>query len=1105
MRNVRFVFIGLFVLSLFVLSSGAPAEASTPIDVGYLDFQYPSSLGNKEVTAEKPESKLWWNDGFWWASMWSSSGNAYHIFKLNWSTQDWVDTGTALDDRTDSKADVLWDGTKLYVVSHIWAGSAGSASAGDRGELFRYSYDSGTKSYALDSGFPVEVNQAKSEALVIDKDSTGVLWVTYVQNKKVYVNHSVLGDDSSWGTPYVLPVGSDADVKDDDLSSIVAYDGRIGVMWSSQTSGNKIYFASHVDGAGDTAADWTSIGAYTTSGDDHINVKSLSSDGAGSVFAAVKTSRSAALLLLLVCNSGTACTSASNWSAHTVYTGSTKSPTRPIVLLDTSNRDIYYFARVDDNIYYKRSDMDSISFPSGDGDPFIKSSSYNGINDPTSTKQNVDSTTGLVVMASDSNARYYLHNCIRLAGGNSSQCLTGNPTPSAYFSNTNFSVNEAGAPTAEVIVKLSQSMPSTVTVNYTMQNGSATDGIDYSASNGTLTFVAGDTAESIFVPILDDSSPESDETVTLTLSSASGVDLGAPNTATLTIVDDDTPPEIAFGSATYSIAENVGLATITVTLSRSYSQNVTVSLATTGGTATAGIDYTAIPPTTLTFNPYQISQQINVSITNDTLKEVDETVLLTLSNPSANASLGTPSTATLTIFDNELPSVYFSSATYSGSESGGSVTVTVQLDVPSTEAISVNYATSDNTAQYDTDYEAQSGKLTFPPNSTSQTFQIPIINNELPEASEQFNVTLSNPDKAVLGTPVVATVTILDDDKSPTIALDATNYDVDENGGSVQVTVNLSEKSGATVAVTYATSAGTAHSGSDYTHENKVLTFAPGETSASIKLSILDDTLKEGNEAFTLTLSNPDKGTLGTPDQATITIVDDEPFVSLKETSYTVGENQGVVTFTAELNREFDEQITVYYATVDGTANAGEDYDSASGQLIFFPTETSKNFTVNIVNDSENEQDEMFSLNLTDTTIAPSSTVAKAKVTISDDDRPTVQLGDSSYTAYGVGSVTIEVLLNTPAAATATVKFKTSDGSAADGSDYTAVQGTLIFEPGSTSQTFTIPILVSNSDPTEKTINITLSDSYKADLGLRDTAVLKISERATLFLPALRG
>ena len=293
----------LFAVGLLLLGNGAPTRAVEPVEVGYKDHTYPSDLGNSEVTAEKPENKLWWNDGSWWASMWSTTGNAYHIYKLDWATQNWSDTGIQLDDRKDSRADVLWDeaAQKLYVVSHIWDGSGNAAPAGQRGELFRYSYSGGV--YKLDSGFPVEVSDGTSEALVIEKDSTGMLWVTYVMDRKVRVNHSKIGDDADWVGSYVLPVGSAADVDSDDLSSVVAYDGHIGVMWSSQTGSNNMYFAVHEDGTDPNT--WLSVEAYAPSGDDHINLKSLQSDSSGKVFAAVKTSKSATLLMLLVCHSGT--------------------------------------------------------------------------------------------------------------------------------------------------------------------------------------------------------------------------------------------------------------------------------------------------------------------------------------------------------------------------------------------------------------------------------------------------------------------------------------------------------------------------------------------------------------------------------------------------------------------------------------------------------------------------------------------------------------------------------------------------------------------------------------------------------------------------------
>jgi len=69
-----------------------------------------------------PESKLWWNDGSWWGSLYNPSAQAYHIYRLDNTSRTWVDSGTALDNRPGSKADVLWDGgnQKLYVVSHLF-------------------------------------------------------------------------------------------------------------------------------------------------------------------------------------------------------------------------------------------------------------------------------------------------------------------------------------------------------------------------------------------------------------------------------------------------------------------------------------------------------------------------------------------------------------------------------------------------------------------------------------------------------------------------------------------------------------------------------------------------------------------------------------------------------------------------------------------------------------------------------------------------------------------------------------------------------------------------------------------------------------------------
>ena len=422
--------IALAIVSSASIGNLASAQASTPVEYGYRDFTYPSGTGgNSEVTGEKPESKLWWNDGYWWGSLWSSSGNAYHIFRLDLATQVWVDMGTAIDDRITTRADTLWDGTHLYVVSHVFSASGGApAPAGQRGELYRYSYNAATKSYSLDAGFPVEVTLGKSETLVLAKDSAAQLWVTYVESWRVMVNHSLNGNDLSWGTPFVLPVGTPAMVSSDDISSIITYNQHIGVMWSNQKTPMTVYFAVHPANSPDTV--WNHVRTYTLSSDDHMNLKSLETDNAGNVFAVVKTSRAADLIVLLVCkNNLNRCKNESDWSAYSVYQGSTYNPTRPILLIDITNRNLYIFTRNQDNagdsgIYYKTSSMDNIQFSAGIGTPFIKSSTDTGINDPTSTKQNLNSTTGLVVLASDKGTKRYLHNYLSLGGGITAPVIT---------------------------------------------------------------------------------------------------------------------------------------------------------------------------------------------------------------------------------------------------------------------------------------------------------------------------------------------------------------------------------------------------------------------------------------------------------------------------------------------------------------------------------------------------------------------------------------------------------------------------------------------------------------------------------------------------------
>jgi len=392
--------------------------SSSPGSIGYQDGS--TSGAGSAATGEKPESKLWWNDGSWWASMLDTASQTYHIFRLDRSTQTWVDTGTPLDNRPKTRADTLWDGSHLYVASHVFASSSGAATAGSPARLYRFSYAPATGAYSLDAGFPVQINNYSTETLTIDKDSTGALWATWAQGSTIYAN-STTGGDAAWGTPFVLPVKNATGLDPDDIAAVAAFGGnKIGMMWSNQVK-SAIFFAVHTDSS---ARDVWDVSRTAVQGpgqaDDHINLKELQGDPSGRIFAAVKTSlddvgagSSAPQIMVLARDPATG-----DWSSN-VFGRISDCHTRPVLALDSEHQVLYVFATAPDSgcpfsgsagtIFEKSSPMSDISFPAGRGTPVIRDTASPNLNNVTTTKQSVTSATGLVVLASNDVTKRYWH------------------------------------------------------------------------------------------------------------------------------------------------------------------------------------------------------------------------------------------------------------------------------------------------------------------------------------------------------------------------------------------------------------------------------------------------------------------------------------------------------------------------------------------------------------------------------------------------------------------------------------------------------------------------------------------------------------------------
>ncbi|MBE9046646.1 PQQ-dependent sugar dehydrogenase [Pleurocapsales cyanobacterium LEGE 10410] len=192
--------------------------------------------------------------------------------------------------------------------------------------------------------------------------------------------------------------------------------------------------------------------------------------------------------------------------------------------------------------------------------------------------------------------------------------------------------------------------------------------------------------------------------------------------------------------------------------------------------------------------------------------------------------------------------------------------------------VSIGYATGDDTAEAGSDYTSTSGTLTFGPGETRKTIDVPILNDSRSEGSETFSIAIGDVEGAILGVPRTASVTITDNDiaSSSSLAFGQAKFSVNENNDEAKVTVVRTGNSDSSISVDYALSYDTARAGADYTATSGTLTFDPGETTKTIAVPILDDTLPEREETLSLSLSKPIGTILGGQKTAVLTIKDDD-------------------------------------------------------------------------------------------------------------------------------------------------------------------------------------------------------------------------------------
>ena len=593
---------------------------------------------------------------------------------------------------------------------------------------------------------------------------------------------------------------------------------------------------------------------------------------------------------------------------------------------------------------------------------------------------------------------------------------------------------------------------------------------------------------------------EANETVIVTLSNPSNASLGSDDAHTYTITDDDDAPIVDFNTTTSNGAESTSSKAITVDLSAASGQDVTVDFALTGTATGGGTDYT-LANGTLTISAGNTSGTITIAgIVNDTLDEANETVIVTLSNPT-NATLGSDDVHTYTINDNDNPPVVdFNTTSSNGAESVSSKALTVDLSAASGQDVTVDYAVTGTATGGGTDYTLANGTLTITAGNTSGTITISsIVDDALDEVDETVIVTLSNPSNATLGSDDAHTYTITDDDNAPTVDFNSTSSSGAESVSSKNLTVDVSAASAKDITVDYTVTGTATGSGTDYTLANGTLTIPAGSTSGTITIaSIVDDALDEANETVIVTLSNPSNASLGSDDAHTYTITDndDAPVVDFNAVTSNGAESVSSKALTVDLSAASGQDVTVDFAVTGTATGSGTDYTLANGTLTISAGNTTGTITIaGIVDDGAAESNETVIVTLSNPSNATLGSDDVHTYTIVDNDTaadnsiPTVDFNSASSSgSESASSAAITVDLSSSHSADVTVNFSVTGTATGSGTDYTLANGTLTIPAGNTSGNITIASIVDDAlDEDNETVILSLSSPSNANLGSDDT------------------
>ena len=544
-------------------------------------------------------------------------------------------------------------------------------------------------------------------------------------------------------------------------------------------------------------------------------------------------------------------------------------------------------------------------------------------------------------------------------------------------------------------------------------------------------------------------------------------------------------------------SEASGQLTFTVRLdSAAPAGGTTLNYTTTPGTASAA-DYN-ISPGVVVVDEGQTTKTFEIAVVNDPVDEGNEAFGVTVTGAAGS------DTATGTITDDDgPPAVSISDASTS---EGSPASFTVSLAAASALPVTVDYQTQNGTATAPADYQSRSGTVTFDPGDREETITVQTAEDTLDENNETFSVQLSDNSNIADGEGVG---TIADDDDPASILSIGDTSVAEGNSGNVNATfvVTLAPASGKAVTVQYSTAEGTAAAGDDFTAESGTVTFPPGVTSRTIDIPVKGDTLPEPDEHFFVNLFGAVNAASISDAQGRATITNDDapPTVtSIGDATVTEG-NAGSVTasFEVTLSAAAPSQVTIGYATQDGTATAPSDY-TQENQTLTIPAGSNRGtISIEVKGDTLAEPTEDFFVNLLAATNATLGSDRQGKGTIANDDAPpTVSISNAQVTEGDGATVNLNFIVRMSARSAQRVEVtaSTQDGSAVAPGDYQVKTQVLVWAPNTDDLEHTFSVAVNGDavDEPSETMRVNLTGASRATAGGSATGTIQDNDNRSM-------